>query len=173
MTGPTGAGKSAFAAALATRINGEVIGADAFQIYKGLPILTAQPPLQLTESVPHHLVGCVELHESFDAARYARAARQKIIDIQSRGKNPILAGGTGLYLKSMTHGLADLQPIDPVLRADINAMAPETALIKLDALDPQARHQIDIKKSRSYSPGSGNCHLHGSTTRKIPDPVEI
>jgi len=145
VTGPTGAGKSAFAAALAKRINGEVIGADAFQIYKGLPILTAQPPLELTQNIPHHLVGFLDLRESFDAARYAMAARQKIKDIQSRGKPPIIAGGTGLYLKSLTHGLANLQPIDPGLRMDINAMDPETALLKLDQLDPQARHQIDIK----------------------------
>ena len=145
MTGPTGAGKSAFAAALARRISGEVIGADAFQIYKGLPILTAQPSLELTQSVPHHLVGFLDLRESFDSARYAMAARQKIEDIQSRGKYPILTGGTGLYLKSLTHGLAELQPIDPVLRADINAMAPETAFLTLDSLDPRARHQIDIK----------------------------
>ena len=127
------------------RLNGEVIGADAFQIYKDLPILTAQPPLELTRSVPHHLIGFLDLRESFDAARYAMAARQKIQDIQSRGKHPILAGGTGLYLKSLTHGLADLQPIDPVLRSEINAMPPEIALLKLDALDPQARHQVDIK----------------------------
>jgi len=145
VTGPTGAGKSAFAAALAKRINGEVIGADAFQIYKGLPILTAQPPLELTQNIPHHLVGFLDLRESFDAARYAMAARQKIKDIQSRGKYPILTGGTGLYLKSLTHGLADLLPIDPLLRSDINAMDPETALLKLDNLDPQARQHIDIK----------------------------
>lgn len=127
------------------RINGEVIGADAFQIYKDLPILTAQPTPDLTHRVPHHLVGFLDLRESFDAARYAMAARQKIEDIQSRGKRPILAGGTGLYLKSLTHGLADLPPIDPDFRSEINAMDPQSVLLKLDALDPQARHQIDIK----------------------------
>ena len=96
MTGPTGAGKSAFAVALAEKIPGEIVGADAFQIYSGLPILTAQPGPDLLARVPHHLIGILGLDDSCDAARYAGLASQAIREIQSRGRTPILAGGTGL-----------------------------------------------------------------------------
>ena len=110
VTGPTGVGKSSFAAALAVRLGGEVIGADAYQIYAGLPILTAQPSQELQALIPHHLIGFLDLRESFDVARYQRLALAAIADIQSRHRTPIIVGGTGLYLKSLTHGLANIPP---------------------------------------------------------------
>ena len=144
VTGPTGVGKSSFAAALAVRLGGEVIGADAYQIYSGLPILTAQPSPELQALVPHHLIGFLDPCESFDVARYQRLARAAIEDIQSRNRIPIITGGTGLYLKSLTHGLAHLPPIDPLLREQIAAIPLSEAIEKLTALDPDAPSQIDI-----------------------------
>ncbi|MCK9589863.1 MAG: tRNA (adenosine(37)-N6)-dimethylallyltransferase MiaA [Terrimicrobiaceae bacterium] len=145
MTGPTGVGKSAFAVALAGKIQGEIVGADAFQIYSGLPILTAQPGPELLAGAPHHLVGILGLEETCDAARYARMATETIREIQSRGQTPILVGGTGLYLKALTHGLANLPPVDPALRKKIAGMELPEALARLRESDGDAPGQIDAK----------------------------
>lgn len=145
MTGPTGAGKSALAAALALRLGGEVVGADAFQIYAGLPILTAQASPGLTALVPHHLVGFLDLAQNFDAARYAQAAWRCIEEIQSRGRVPILAGGTGLYLKALTHGLAEMPKPDETARARISSMPLADAIAELSQRDPAAPESIDIR----------------------------
>lgn len=145
MTGPTGSGKSALAVALAEKIGGEIVGADAFQIYSGLPLLTAQPAPDFLARVPHHLVGVLGPEEICDAARYARMAWRAIRDIQSRGLTPIVAGGTGLYIKSLTHGLAELPPVDEEMRRSISAMGPGDALARLRLADPDAPAQIDEK----------------------------
>jgi len=145
VTGPTGVGKSSFAAALAVRLGGEVIGADAYQIYAGLPILTAQPSQELQALVPHHLIGFLDLRESFDVARYQRLAHTAIADIQSRHRTPIIVGGTGLYLKSLTHGLANIPPIDPLLREQIATLSLSDTINKLASLDPDAPAQIDLR----------------------------
>ncbi len=145
MTGPTGVGKSAFAVALAEKIQGEIVGADAFQIYSGLPILTAQPEPDLLARIPHHLVGVLTLEESCDAARYARMAARTIREIQSRDRTPILTGGTGLYLKALTHGLAVMHPVDASLRKSIADMKLPEALSLLRGADAQAPDQIDIQ----------------------------
>lgn len=143
MTGPTGVGKSAFSVELAERLGGEIVGADAFQIYSGLPILTAQPAATLTRRVPHHLIGILDPAEACNAARFAEMARRCIGNIQSRGKVPILTGGTGLYIKALTHGLADLPPVDPALRKTISEMEPLEALARLREADLEAPDQID------------------------------
>ncbi len=145
MTGPTGVGKSAFACALAERIGGEIIGADAFQLYRRLPILTAQPGADLQARVAHHLCGVLDLADSYDAAAFLRDAGECVRDIQSRGKVPVLAGGTGLYLKAMTHGLAEIPAPDTALRAEISALSCEEALSRLGMLDAAAVSQIDTR----------------------------
>jgi len=144
VTGPTGVGKSLFATELAEKINGEIIGADAFQVYEGLGILTSQPGEDLRARVPHHLVGVVPVTNSFDVARFAAAARSAMSEIVARKRVPVIAGGTGLYLKALTHGLADLPPLDPELRAKIAAMSLAEALARLCELDPAAPANIDV-----------------------------
>lgn len=145
VTGPTGVGKSALSVELAERLGGEIIGADAFQIYTGLPILTAQPDPELSARIPHHLIGVLGLDEICHAARYVGMARTCIAQVQSRGKVPLLVGGTGMYLKALTHGLAELPPVDPERRAHITAMAPAEALARLREADPDAPEQIDCQ----------------------------
>ena len=145
MTGPTGAGKSAFAVALAEKIQGEIVGADAFQIYAGLPILTAQPGPDLLARAPHHLIGILGLEETCDAARYSRMASRALREIQARGRIPILAGGSGLYLKAITHGLANLPPVDPALRKALSEMELPEALARLREADEHAPDQVDKK----------------------------
>ena len=145
MTGPTGVGKSSLAVALAERLDGEILGADAFQIYAGLPVLTAQASPEQLAAVPHHLVGFLDLKEKFDAARYVKAAREAIAAIQSRGKLPILVGGTGLYLKALTHGLAEIPPVDPKLRLRISSLTLEAAVEELGKADPACLETLDLK----------------------------
>lgn len=145
MTGPTGVGKSAFSVELAEHLGGEIIGADAFQIYSGLPVLTAQPTAEIIRRVPHHLIGVLDLEESCNAARFAAMARRCIGDIRSRGRVPILTGGTGLYIKALTHGLAELPPVTPELREAISAMEPPEALARLREADVDAPDQIDSR----------------------------
>ena len=145
MTGPTGVGKSAFAVALAEKVQGEVVGADAFQIYAGLPILTARPDAGLLARIPHHLVGVLGLEETCDAARYLRMATGAIQEIQNRGRIPVITGGTGLYLKSLTHGLAELPPVDESLRNSIAGMPLPEALARLREADLEAPDQIDVR----------------------------
>ncbi len=145
MTGPTGVGKSSLAVALAKRLDGEILGADAFQIYAGLPVLTAQATLEQLAAVPHHLIGFLDLGENFNAARFVQAARERMADIASRGRLPILVGGTGLYLKALTHGLSEMPPVDPALRERISSLTLEAATEELAKADPEALGQIDLK----------------------------
>jgi len=130
---------------LAERLGAEIIGADAFQIYAGLPILTAQPDRELTSRIPHHLIGVLPLDEVCHAARYVAMARSAMAEVQGRGKIPLLVGGTGLYLKSLTHGLADLPPVDPELRSRVAAMSTVEAVARLREADPDAPDQIDAR----------------------------
>jgi len=148
IAGPTGVGKSPFAVELALRFDGEIIGADAYQIYAGLEILTAQPEPELRARVPHHLIGILPVSEPFDAARFAVLAREKMAEITARGRRPILVGGSGLYLKALTHGLADLPPPDPALRAELSGLPPDELRRRLDQADPEARQNLDFHNPR-------------------------
>ncbi|MGN1089815.1 MAG: tRNA (adenosine(37)-N6)-dimethylallyltransferase, partial [Huintestinicola sp.] len=94
--GPTASGKTAVAAALAKKLNGEIISADSMQIYKGLAISTAKPTEEEMCGIPHHMIDFLEPDEPFSVADYVRMAKECIEDIRSRGKLPVVAGGTGL-----------------------------------------------------------------------------
>lgn len=103
--GPTGVGKTSAAIQIAKKFNGEIISADSIQVYKYLDIGTAKPEPEEMSIVPHHLISCMYPKDEFDAGHYVRAADQAITDIVSRGKIPIVAGGTGLYIKALLNGL--------------------------------------------------------------------
>ena len=91
---------------MAQQLDGEIVNADAFQLYRGLEIVSAAPSPAELEQVPHHLYGVLEPTESADAQRYVQLAKPVIAEIQARGKTPIITGGSGLYLKFLTHGAA-------------------------------------------------------------------
>ena len=101
VVGPTASGKTALGIAIAKEYNGEVISADSMQIYKGMDITTAKPSVNEMDSVPHHLISCVEMNTEFSVADYVKLAKEKISEIASNGKTPILVGGTGLYISSL------------------------------------------------------------------------
>jgi tRNA dimethylallyltransferase len=148
VVGPTGVGKTAFAVALAEKLGAEIVGADAFQIYREIPILTAAPTGAQRAAVPHHLVGTIPVADPFDAATYARAARTALADIHHRGKRALIVGGTGLYLRALTTGLDPTPPIDHTLRAELNSLPLPDLLARLAAADPAAPAQIDAANPR-------------------------
>ena len=108
ISGATASGKSALAFAAAKRLNGEIVSVDSMQLYRDLPIGNAQASEKEKQEVPHHLTGIYELRERSEVFRFCAEADAAIADILSRGKVPVLCGGTGLYLKALLYGLDDL-----------------------------------------------------------------
>ncbi len=148
IVGPTASGKSELAADVAARCGAEVVSADAFQIYRGLPVLTAQPDEATLRKARHHLVGTVSPEEEMSAARFRELALNALRDIHGRGKLAIVAGGSGLYLKALTHGLAPLPAVDQKLRAELDALSLEELRARLLAVDPLGAETIDRKNKR-------------------------
>jgi tRNA dimethylallyltransferase len=134
--GPTAVGKSELAVELAERVHGEIVGADAFQVYSGLDTLSAKPSSALRARVPHHLIGVVPLSASFDVAQYRAMAMECIAEIAGRGKTPIICGGAGMYVRALTHGLAETPPADAELRAKLAEEPLESLVQRLRDLDP-------------------------------------
>ncbi len=148
LVGPTGSGKSDVAVALAERIKGEIVNADAFQLYAGLRILTARPSQEDVNRTPHHLYGVISPTEFCHAGRYQALARRAIDQILSRGKTPIVVGGSGLYIKTLTHGLSDAPAVDPLIRKELEAGDELELLGRLEALDPESASTIDPRNRR-------------------------
>src|SRR4029453_2175023 len=123
IVGPTATGKSDLAADLAREIGAEIVSADAFQIYRGLDLLTAKPEASTLAKAPHHLIASIALHEEMKAEKFRVAATTVIDEIHSRGKLAIVVGGSGLYIKALTHGLSPAPGADPKLREKLNAMS--------------------------------------------------
>ena len=148
VVGQTATGKSALAIDLAERWGGEIVGADAFQVYAGLDLLTAKPTPAERARVPHHLVGTVALGEAYSVARFRIDALSCIAAIHARGRRAIVVGGSGLYVKALTHGLSDLPEANPVLRADLESREAAVLLERLRALDPAMAAVIDGRNKR-------------------------
>lgn len=148
LTGPTGAGKTDLSHQLAERIGGEIVCADAFQVYAGLPILTSQPSASQKRIVPHHLFGCVSPTETYDVGRYLRDALPLIHEIIGRGKVPIVVGGTGLYVKALLGGLDVLPGNDPSLREEFAKLPLSELVARLRGLDPIAESMLDLANRR-------------------------
>ncbi len=148
IAGPTAVGKSEIALRLAEQFGGEIITADSMQVYRGLDIGTAKPSPADRARVPHHLIDILDLTESFDAAQFARLAHQAVAEIQSRGRVPILCGGTGLYFRAFLEGLGEAPAADPRLRAELEALPLEKLLDELSERDPAVYEKIDKKNPR-------------------------
>jgi tRNA dimethylallyltransferase len=161
LVGPTGVGKSSLACALAQSLNAEILGADAFQVYAGIPILTAQPGEASRLGIPHHLIGCVPCNQAFDVAAYLERAKQVISDIQSRGKVPLVVGGTGLYVRALTDGLSATPPTNSGLRLELEALTLDQLVLRLNAADPLAASMIDCKNPRRVIRAIEICELSG------------
>jgi tRNA dimethylallyltransferase len=148
LAGPTASGKSACAMALAERLGGEIVSVDSMQVYRGMDIGTAKPSLQDRARVPHHLIDIISLDQGFDAAQFVQVATQAVAEIQSRGRRPILCGGTGLYFKALLEGLGEAPAADPALRAELEATPISSLLEELARLDPITWERLDRANPR-------------------------
>lgn len=152
--GPTATGKSELAVALAERLGGEVVSADAFAVYRGFDVGTAKPGADLLARAPHHLVNAREPVEAWSAGEFAAEARRLCEDILARGRLPILAGGTGFYVRAFFGGLFEGPRRDEALRAVLETVAARRGALHLkrmvSVLDPEAAARLaDADASRA------------------------
>ena len=161
IVGPTATGKSEIAAEIACQLNGEIVNADAFQIYRGLDQLTAKPEETILAKAPHHLLSAVPPSEEMNAEKFRAAAVEAIREIHARGKLAIVAGGSGLYIKALTHGLSPLPGVDPKLRAQLSELSLEELRARLHELDPEGARKIDQRNKRRLVRALEICLLSG------------
>lgn len=152
VVGPTASGKTALAAELALKLNGEVISADSMQIYRRMDIATAKPEPSETKGVRHHLIDIAEPGESFSVARFCELARDAVEDIRGRGKLPVIAGGTGLYVDSLLNNTQFRETeADPALRAEITAELEEKGVDSMLGLirsfDPESADRLGVERN--------------------------
>ena len=165
--GPTATGKSELAADVARDIDAEIVSADAFQIYRGLDLLTAKPDASTLGKAPHHLIGTMPLHQEMNAEKYRRAASRAVNEINSRSRLALVVGGSGLYIKALTHGLAALPEADLKLREQLNAMSLDELRSQLTELDPEAARNIDTKNRRRLVRALEICLLTGKPMSEV------
>jgi tRNA dimethylallyltransferase len=138
--GPTATGKSALALAVAEEVGGEILNADALQVYRGLDVGTAKPGAAERARVRHHLIDVLEPRERYSAGEFARRAREAILEIRGRGALPIVVGGSGLYLRALFEGISPVPPGDPEVRRRLRDRLAAEGLPalrrELVALDP-------------------------------------
>ena len=154
VSGPTASGKSALALKLAEKYGGEIVSADSMQIYKELSVGTAKPDKSEIKRVPHHLVDILEPEEKFSAADFKKRAEEAIEDISSRGRLPIIAGGTGLYIDSLLYSTGFSHPKEnPALRSELSSLAEKEgadavyAILKsLDGDAAERIHKNNVKR---------------------------
>jgi tRNA dimethylallyltransferase len=142
VAGPTASGKTALALTLAEALHGEIISCDSVSVYRGLDIGSAKPSAAERARVPHHCLDLYDPDQPCTAGDYARHARAAIADIRSRSHLPIVAGGTGLYLRALLEGLAPAPPRDEALRARLRTRKPASLHPILRRLDPRAAQLI-------------------------------
>ncbi len=151
VVGPTATGKSALAVALATVLGGEVVNADASQLYRGMDIGTAKIAATERRGVPHHLLDVLDVTEEASVAAYQRDARAAVADIQARGQHPVVVGGSGLYVRAALDHL-EIPPTDPATRTRLEGEAARhgTAALhdRLAARDPAAARAIQPTNTR-------------------------
>lgn len=147
--GPTGSGKSAVAVELARAIGAEIVSADAYQVYRELPILTASPTQAEREGVPHHMLEFLSVSEPWDAAEHYHRAMGCVRDIQARQKPVIITGGSGLYVKFLSHGMSEAPPGDETLRASFQNRTLEDLYAELQQIDPEGA-AMTAQENRRY-----------------------
>lgn len=152
VVGPTASGKTSLGVELAKKYNGEVVSADSMQIYKGLDIASAKPTVQEMQGIPHHLIDFLERDVSFSVSDYVKLANEKIHDILSRGKLPVIVGGTGLYIDSLLENVKFSDGgSDGEYRAELYKIAQEKGneflydkLVETDSVAAESIHMNNI-----------------------------
>lgn len=148
VVGPTASGKTALSIEIAKKYNGEIISADSMQIYRGMDIATAKPTKEEMQGMVHHLIDNVNPEDEYSVAQYVKDARDAILDIDSRGKTPILVGGTGLYVNSLLDNVQFSEsPVDEELRQKLNSQSTEELLPILYDVDSESYEKLSIEKN--------------------------
>ena len=144
--GPTGIGKTAAAIEIAEAFNAEIIGADSMQIYRQMDIGTAKPTADEQARVAHHMIDIIDPDTPFDAVRFADLARTAAAKLHDRGMNPLVVGGTGLYIKAFLYGMFQSDPVDTKIREHLKREADEhgTEILyqRLMQSDPITAHKL-------------------------------
>ncbi len=153
VVGPTASGKTSLSVELAKKLSGEIVSADSMQIYKGIPIASAAPTYEEKQGIPHHMFEFLELSEAYSVADYVNLAKEIIFDIHSRGNTPILVGGTGLYVNSLTEGIIFTdQKTDEALREklenEFDLLGGEEMLRRLSEFDANSAETLNPKDRR-------------------------
>lgn len=146
ITGPTATGKTELAIAVAERLDGEIISMDSRQVYRGMDIGTAKPTLEQRARVPHHGLDLVDPSERYSAGRFARDARRWIGEIRGRGRVPVLAGGTGFFLRALTNPLFDEPELDAERRERLQRYLDRLPMTRLwqwlETVDPVSARRL-------------------------------
>lgn len=146
LAGPTASGKSGAALLLAREFGLEIVSADAMQVYRGMDIGTAKPTAAERREIPHHLLDVADPSEPFSVARYVTLAEEAIVDVLSRGRVPLVTGGTGFYLRALSEGLSTVPPADPELQAPLWDAVAAGRLLELDA-ELRAAAPLDAQRA--------------------------
>ena len=146
IVGPTAVGKTETALQVAEELGGEIVNADALQVYRGFDVGTAKPTAEERARARHHLIDILDPHERYSAGEFARRARSVIAEIESRGRRAIVVGGSGLYLRALTEGISPIPPGDPQVRRELEARLAEEGLPALSRqlaeLDPETAERL-------------------------------
>ncbi len=152
IVGATATGKSALALRLAERLDGELVNADALQVYRGFDIGTAKPSPADRRRVRHHLLDILEPQQRFSAGEFVRLARRAVADILERGRQPVVVGGSGLYLRALFEGIREIPPIDPAvrraLRRRLAGEGPDGLRAELRRVDPETAERLAVGDSQ-------------------------
>ena len=153
VAGPTASGKTSLGVELAKRLDGEVVSADSMQIYQGMDVASAMPTEDEMQGIPHHMIKFLPQGERYSVAAYCQAANACIADIVSRGKQPILVGGTGLYINSLVDNISFTEEeTDLELRSKLNKRleeeGAEALLQELASVDPESAARLHINDSK-------------------------
>ncbi|MBR4425633.1 MAG: tRNA (adenosine(37)-N6)-dimethylallyltransferase MiaA [Oscillospiraceae bacterium] len=179
LTGPTASGKTALGVALARRLDGEIVSADSMQVYRGMDIGTAKVRPEETGGVPHHLIDVAEPREPFSVSRWVELAQAAVEDILARGRQPILVGGTNLYLDSLLSGRDFAAPADAALRAELNAqyerLGGAAFREALRAVDPERAERLApadkkrlVRAMEVWLLSGETISAHDARTRALP-----
>jgi tRNA dimethylallyltransferase len=146
IVGPTATGKSRLGMILARELGGEIVNADALQVYRGFDIGTAKLSVEEQAAVPHHLIDILDPHEPYSAGEFARRAGEAIVGIRERGRVPIVVGGSGLYLRALFEGISPVPPGDPEVRRRLRERLGEEGLEALRSellrVDPETAERL-------------------------------
>lgn len=150
--GPTGVGKTAAAIEIASKLNAEIISADSRQVYQQMSIGTGRPSQEELETVPHHLIGHVDIHRHYNASDFEHDALMSLEDIWSRSKHAIVCGGTGLYIQTLCDGMDEMPPADMNIRNELEERFLKEGIGFLQDFitlhDPDVIPQIDMQNQK-------------------------